>query len=314
MRSPTLRELPDPPRGKKGWPWTEESPQLPEVMPGDQPWLKISIVTPSYNQGRFIEETIRSVLLQGYPDFQYIIIDGGSVDGSVDIIKKYAKWLDYWVSEPDRGQSHAINKGFKIASGDIYAWLNSDDYLLKDALRNVAVAYYAAPKAGAWVGGCLRVDMNGKVLWTSWPNRLEVDAVADWLKNNYSQSACFFSKEAWQTCGPLEEDLYYAMDLDLWIKIAKTFSITKVGRLLSADHVHKGAKTQKDKARMYTEIFSVQIRHGYERFAMEYIRQWVNAYVDLQRKLGRISRIPFVRPILPVARICWKVLSYLIIA
>ena len=113
MRCPTLKELPPSEAGKTGWPWTEESPQLPDNMPDGSPCPKISIVTPSLNQGQFIEETIRSVLLQGYPNLEYIIIDGGSTDGSVDIIKKYEKWLAYWITEPDRDQGHAINKGFE---------------------------------------------------------------------------------------------------------------------------------------------------------------------------------------------------------
>jgi cellulose synthase/poly-beta-1,6-N-acetylglucosamine synthase-like glycosyltransferase len=128
MRCPTLNELTSPPADKTGWPWTEESPLLPDKMEGDCDWPKISIVTPSYNQGRFIEETIRSVLLQGYPNLEYIIIDGGSTDNSVEIINKYEPWLTYWVSEPDRGQSHGINKGFEKATCEVFGWLNSDDY------------------------------------------------------------------------------------------------------------------------------------------------------------------------------------------
>jgi cellulose synthase/poly-beta-1,6-N-acetylglucosamine synthase-like glycosyltransferase len=115
MRCPTLIELPPPPPGKTGWPWTEESPQLPDTMPDGRPWPRVSIVTPSYNQGEFIEETNRSVLLQGHSNLEYIIIGGGSTDNSVDTIHKYEKWLAYWVSEPDRGQADAINPNFAFS-------------------------------------------------------------------------------------------------------------------------------------------------------------------------------------------------------
>ena len=116
MRCSTLAELPPPPPGKTGWPWTEESPRLADMMHDGQPWPRVSIVTPSYNQAEYIEETIRPVLLQGYPDLEYIVIDGGSTDGSVEIIRTYAPWLTYWVSEPDRGQTYAINKGWMRAT------------------------------------------------------------------------------------------------------------------------------------------------------------------------------------------------------
>src|SRR5436309_815911 len=113
MSSPALNELPPPPSGKTGWPWTEETAQIAKNMPDGSPWQPISIVTSSFNQGGFIEETIRSILLQGYPNLEYIIIDGGSTDQSVDVIKKYQPWLAYWVSERDRGQADAINKGLE---------------------------------------------------------------------------------------------------------------------------------------------------------------------------------------------------------
>ena len=114
----TLKDLPAPPEGKTGWPWTEQSEPLPDRMPDGFDWPRFSIVTPSYNQEQFIEETIRSVLLQGYPNLEYIIIDGESKDKSVEIIKKYEQYLTYWTSEPDRSQSHAINKGWQKCTGN----------------------------------------------------------------------------------------------------------------------------------------------------------------------------------------------------
>ena len=141
MRCPTLDELPPPPPGKIGWPWTIESPQLPEKMSDGSPWPRISIVTPSYNQGQFIEETIRSVLLQGYQDLEYYVLDGGSDDDSINIIVKYEKWIKSWRSCPDNGQSASINEGFDKCSGDIRAWINSDDGYLPRALEQVSLKF-----------------------------------------------------------------------------------------------------------------------------------------------------------------------------
>src|SRR4051812_31180515 len=129
MKCPSLAELPPPPPGAAGWPWTEESSGLEEG-----PWPRVSIVTPSYMQGDFLEETIRSVLLQGYPDLEYFIIDGGSTDRSVEIIRRYEPWLAGWVSEKDAGQPAAVNKGWNRASGDILAYINSDDWYYPGAL------------------------------------------------------------------------------------------------------------------------------------------------------------------------------------
>jgi glycosyltransferase involved in cell wall biosynthesis len=149
---PTLDELPDPPSGKTGWPWTEQSDPLPETQPDGTPWPRITIVTPSYNQASFLEETIRSILLQGYPNLEYIVTDGESTDGTVEILERYDPWIDHWVSEPDDGQADAIQKGLEEATGDIEAYLNSDDVLLPGALEEVAGMLLQNPDA-AWGTG-----------------------------------------------------------------------------------------------------------------------------------------------------------------
>lgn len=162
MRCPTLAELPSPPPGKTGWPWTEESPRLPPIQPDGRPWPRVSIVTPSYNQGRFIEETIRSVLLQGYPDLEFIIMDGGSTDETVSIITKYEQWITHWESAKDGGQSAAINKGMARATGEWANWINSDDMLELGGLRAVGeVCARACYDTKAIAFNCLNIEEDG---------------------------------------------------------------------------------------------------------------------------------------------------------
>ena len=137
-----LEQLPPPPPGLTDWPWTEETPpDCYAAPPASGPWPKLSIVCPSFRQGRFIEETIRSVLLQNYPALEFIVIDGGSNDETVPILQKYSPWLTHWESESDRGQSHALNKGFARATGELFGWINSDDYYQPGAFATVAACY-----------------------------------------------------------------------------------------------------------------------------------------------------------------------------
>lgn len=145
MHPPTLADLPPPPSDRTGWPWTVASAPLPATQPDGSPWPRISIVTPSYNQGQYLEETLRSVLLQGYPNLEYFVMDGGSTDESVAILERYAPWLTHWESERDRGQAHAINKGLARATGQIAAYLNSDDLYLPDALAHVGQTFAQRP-------------------------------------------------------------------------------------------------------------------------------------------------------------------------
>jgi glycosyltransferase involved in cell wall biosynthesis len=244
MRCPTLKELPPPPPKKTGWPWQEETPEMQPRVPEAKPWQRISIVTPSYNQGRFIEGTIRSVLLQGYPNLEYIVIDGGSADGTTDVLRKYEPWLTYWVSEVDRGQSHAVNKGFKLASGEIAAWINSDDQYLPGTLRTIVEHAQKYPEAGAWAGGGRRIDArSGKIVWERIPPGLEFSQILGWNKYYLPQPSCFLNRRVLKDDIYLDESYDLQMDFDLWLRISKRFSIMPIKQILSVNLQHSEAKT-----------------------------------------------------------------------
>jgi len=249
MRCPILNELPPSPKGKTGWPWTEESQQLPDTMPDGSPWPKISIVTPSYNQGSFLEETIRSVLLQGYPDLEYIIIDGGSTDNSKEIIKKYEKLLAYWVSEKDNDQSDAINKGFKRATGEIYAWLNSDDTYEPRALGEAALGMNSHPEADVISGQCRTNGYrNGDYMLAPSPLREYTDFLkvgSNWMSEKLIvQPEAFFRKRAYEAAGGLSKRTY-VLDWELWLKMAREkCRFHSVNKHWANLRMHPGRKTE----------------------------------------------------------------------
>jgi glycosyltransferase involved in cell wall biosynthesis len=218
----TLKDLPPSPPGKTGWPWTEETQLVPERMPDGSEWPRISIVTPNYNYGRFLEETIRSVLLQGYPNLEYIILDGGSTDNSVEIIKKYEKWLTYWVSEKDSGQPNAINKGIALSTGEIFNWLNSDDQLLPGVVSKVGKIWHDN-HPHMIVGETLIVDASSRhVLYHSQPkppkhpfNLIERGL----LGVGMAQPSIFLSSSLVKEMGCLREDLHYTFDWAFYLKV-----------------------------------------------------------------------------------------------
>ena len=291
-----LGELPEPPSDKTGWPWTEQSDPLLKAQSDGSPWPKISIVTPSYNQGAFLEKTLRSVLLQGYPNLQYIVIDGGSTDQSVEVIQKYTSWIDEWESKPDRGQSHAINKGMAQADGDIVAWLNSDDFYMPNALRHVARAFTEHPSdVGAIVGQGQKVDEHGNVGHTPALNDLSYDAFLHWMQGgNFMQPSCFMRRSVWEECSPLREDLNYCLDVDLWLKIADRFRFTKVDRLLSRALEHRAAKTIADRTAMRLETALLIAQHGGDE-GMRIARGELKGMADGHRKFLRLINHPLYR-------------------
>lgn len=253
MHCPQLSELPPPPAGKTGWPWTEETPR---VSDGDaHSWPSISVVTPSYNQGQFLEETIRSVLLQGYPDLEYIVIDGGSSDNSVEIIRKYEKWLAYWTSENDRGQSHAINKGWERVTGEISAWLNSDDVYLRHAIQHAANAFSDYPTARMVYGDSILVDNAGTV-----EGHLHTPAFSlrELLTVNFiPQPSTFLRTAAVAEAGYLDEGLHLCMDYSLWLEVAAKGEARRIDNILSAMRLHPESKTCTQLVKMNVELAEI---------------------------------------------------------
>lgn len=254
-----LGDLPAPPRGREGWPWTVGTPPL-SVDVGDA-WPRVSIVTPSLNQGAFVEETIRSVLLQGYPNLQYIVIDGGSSDGTPAILEKYSPWIDFQVSEPDRGQSDAINKGLRQSDGAWFNWLNSDDYLMPGALAALAAA----------ARGTAKPVVSGVTLNIGIPDlepRYAARADAEWpgvlFNLGVNQPGSLLRMAAVRLCGPVREDLSLCMDLDLWIRLALAHgpgAVEQIPMVVATYRYHASSKTcsasdvfAKEEFRVLTEL------------------------------------------------------------
>ncbi|MBN3946524.1 MAG: glycosyltransferase [Nostoc sp. NMS7] len=214
----TLKDLPTPPEGRTGWPWTEQTEPLPDKMPDSSEWPRISIVTPSYNQGQFIEETIRSVLLQGYSNLEYIIIDGGSTDNSVEIINKYEQYLSYWISEPDGGQSNALNKGFHRATGNLVGWQNSDDYYLPKAFLYAAQALAIFDEADVFYGNANYIDASGNIIFTAQISQFDFKNMIPW--QCILNQSTFFTRQIFQNGNFIDETKEHIMDYEFFWRLA----------------------------------------------------------------------------------------------
>lgn len=199
------------------------------------------------------------MLLQGYPDLEYIVIDGGSTDASVEIIKKYEPWLTYWVSEADSGQSHAINKGFSRTTGTVVNWLNSDDFLAVGALEKIATAFAEADDTvGAIVGIGHKIDANYSAIYSPLPEVINRVTLLEWVYGwGFMQPACFFRKSAWEKCGPIRNDLHYCMDFAFWLNISTSYLFSTTKADIAFAHTHKDAKTTSQRKRMFAETVVV---------------------------------------------------------
>ncbi len=284
-----LDALPAPPAGRTGWPWTEAGPRLAPAMPDGEPWPRITIVTPSYNQAAFLEATLRSVILQGYPSLQFIVMDGGSPDASPEIIARYDRWIDFWASERDEGQPDAINKGFARADGEILAWLNSDDLFLPGALEHIALLSRERPEAVAWVGRCYRIDEDDRITDTIAPRGLDEDTLADWgYEGFFYQPSCFFTAEGWRKTGPMDLRLEYGFDVDLWIKLAKIGPFVATDEVLSAALFHPMAKSGQGRMGQHVDTNALQVYHGHLDAAIKRLDNLVES-----RRVRELLRLSF---------------------
>ena len=226
----------------------------------------VSIVTPSYNQAAYLEETISSVLDQDYQNLEYIIVDGGSNDGSLEVIEKYANELAWWVSESDRGQTDAINKGFSRAKGEILAWINSDDTYLLGAISEAAEFLESHPDIGLVYGDANLVDEGGDVIGR-FPARQTDNRRLMRGFVHIPQQASFFRADIWRLVGPLDPSFYFAMDYDLWVRISQQSPIEYYPRLWANFRLHGDAKSIEADDRCWPEMVRVHRREGGSRFS-----------------------------------------------
>jgi glycosyltransferase involved in cell wall biosynthesis len=201
----------------------------------------VSIITPSFNKGPYIEETIESIRNQSYPHIEHIVIDGGSTDNTLAILKKYNGQLS-WISEPDRGQSDAINKGWKIARGDIIAYLNADDTYTPDAVMTAVTYLNEHPEAGLVYGDGILTDEAGRFIRTYRAGEFSLRELI-YCRNNILQPALFLRRAVYDRIGGIDEDQHLAMDLDYWIRAALLFKIAYIPQPLATAKIYRDAKS-----------------------------------------------------------------------
>ena len=249
--------------------------------------MLVSIVTPSYNQARFIEGTIQSVLSQDYPQIEYLVVDGGSTDHSADIIRRYADRLTGWVSEKDRGQTDAINKGFARATGEILAWINSDDTYEPGAVSAAVEFLREHPEVGMVYGDCNYINEQGEVIGRFHSKQTSYRRIRQGY-NHIPQQTMFFRAELWKQLGPLDPSFHFAMDYDLWTRIAARSEIKYGPQTWANFRLHTSAKTLMADDRFWPEMLRVHYRDGGSFFSLivarYYLRRLLGPLLNWRRR------------------------------
>jgi glycosyltransferase involved in cell wall biosynthesis len=263
---------------------------------------RITIVTPCYNSERFLEETILSVLDQGWENLEYIIVDGGSTDETVDIIRKYEKHLAAWISEPDQGMYDAINKGFAMATGDIYAWMNSDDTYLPGAFHMIAEVFQRYPEMDWLSGSTTYTDEEGATV-SKYP--LLMYHQDDLIKGYHGlcmhyvqQNCCFWRSSLWEEFGPMPAELRYAGDYWLWTQFAKKSALISVNQPMASFRRHATQLSQ-DQSKYREEVWQC-FNAARAMVLFRQLLRRISRRADLDiRFLNRVRRLPAYRWIDP---------------
>lgn len=243
--------------------------------------MKFSIVTPSYNQGQFIDTTIKSVLNQTHTDLEYIVIDGDSSDETREIISRYSERLKCCISEPDHGQTDAINKGFSHAEADIYAYLNSDDYYFLDTLEKVDMAFSENPEIDVVYGDCVFTDSNGQFIrYFSEISDFNTDRLCN-FSDILMQPATFWRKSAYDKYGPFDDGLHYGFDWAFWCELAiKGCRFKRIEGVLAANRVYPQTKTISGSADRLEELKKINNQYKTRRLAHAYYRYYLGDIVE----------------------------------
>jgi len=272
-----MKGLPAPPEGKKGWPWSVSGSMKEERITESRDMPLVSLITPSFNQSRFLEETIRSVLLQGYPNLEYIIIDGMSTDGSVEIIKKYEKRITHWVSEPDKGHADAVNKGWKTAKGEFVSWLNSDDFLYPHSLETAVDTLKKNPDVHVCYGNVARVNERSQSCDRDFKGRdfTLKDMLVFW-KNPAPQPGFLMRRSVIDQIGFLDESYSFAFDFEYWMRMAVHDMKGKyIPQRLAAFRRHIDAKTYKEQDVRIKDRFGLYDQYFHdERISREFRKKY----------------------------------------
>jgi len=263
----------------------------------------ISIITPSYNQKKFIEQTILSVQRQKYPSYEHIVIDGGSTDGTIAVLKKYGKKVR-WISEPDKGQADAINKGMRLAKGEILAYLNSDDTYEKGALQKVGEYFYRNPNIKFIYGKGKYVDENGHYL-EDYPNAI-VDKLTMFYECNVCQPSSFWRRKLWEEVGEFDPGRQMVMDYEYWMRVQKKYKMKFFNRYLANYRLHNDSKTVSKRKYVYQEAIAVSVKH-YGRVSYN----WIVGYMYVTVLLGLEKQVLMRRWWTVMQAMIWSSLLYL---